>query len=157
MIRQEIIAAIRALPDTVEPLLDDLSDDQIRLRPRAGEWSIIEVCCHLRDFAEIEGLRVQRLASEDDPTLEPYDQDALASERGYQGDDINGVRLALRTFWDGLANALENLSEEDWRRSGHHPEQGRVTIASRAQLSADHARMHIEQIRDLRAPAAPGR
>jgi hypothetical protein len=157
MIRQEIIAAIRTLPDTVEPLLDDLSDDQIRRRPRAGEWSIIEVCCHLRDFAEIEGLRIQRLASEDNPTLEPYDQEALAIERSYQGDDINGVRLALRAFWDGLANTLENLSEEDWQRPGYHPEQGAATVRSRAELEVEHAHVHIEQIRALRSPAPPGR
>ncbi len=147
MDRSDILAALRALPGEVDALTGDLGDEQLRWRPSEDEWSVLEVCCHLRDSAEIEGLRIRRLVQEDGPTLEPYDQEALARDRNYRGDDIGRVRTAVRAFWGGLAYQLESLSDEDWQRGGSHPEQGRVTVAFRAQRMAQHAREHTEQMR----------
>ncbi len=150
MERQEIIATIRALPDELDALLEGVSDGELRRRPSPEEWSLLEVLCHLRDSAEIEGMRVRRLVEEDKPALEPYDQEALARERDYQGDDPRRVRTAVRAFWGGLAYQLEGLSDQQWQRAGTHPEQGRVTVASRAERMALHAREHLEQIAGLR-------
>ena len=162
MDRNEILATLRALPDEIDGLTAGLSDEQLRRRPSAPtggrpdeiEWSVLEVCCHLRDSAEIEGLRIRRLVQEDDPTLEPYDQEALARDRNYQGDDIGRVRTAVRAFWGGLAYQLEGLSEADWQRAGTHPEQGPVTVAFRAQRMAEHAREHLAQMRGVRERTA---
>ncbi|MBI2913211.1 MAG: DinB family protein [Chloroflexi bacterium] len=150
MNREEITAAIRGLPDALDALLEGLPDDDLRRRPSPDAWSILEVLCHLRDSAEIEGRRVRRLVEEDEPALAPYDQEALARERDYQGDDPRRVRTAVRAFWGGLAYQLERLSDEQWQRGGTHPEQGRVTVASRAERMALHAREHTEQIAGLR-------
>ena len=153
MDRAEILAALRALPDELDALCEGLSDEEMRRRPGENEWSVLEVCCHLRDYAEEEGLRVRRLVEEESPTLEPYDQEAWARERNYQGDEPRRVRTALRAFWGGLAYQLESLSDEDWARPGLHPEIGPVTVHSRAERMAAHARMHLEQVRDLLAQA----
>ena len=102
MDRATITAYLRQVPDLIGEAIQGLSEDDLRRRPSPDEWSILEVCCHLRDFAEIEGQRVRRLVEEDVPTLEPYDQEALARERNYQDDDPRRVRTALRAFWGGL-------------------------------------------------------
>lgn len=151
MNRHEIIAAIRSLPNEVDALIEGLSDDQLRWRPASDQWSILEVCCHLRDSAEIEGGRIQRLASEDNPFIEAFDQEELARTRNYIEDEPKLVRTALRAYWGGLAELLERLSEEDWQRGGTHQETGPITIAQRAQLNADHAREHTQQLKGLRA------
>lgn len=156
MDRSDILATLRALPDELETLCEGLSYDEFRRRPSSEEWSILEVCCHLRDVAQIEGTRIQRLAEEENPTLSPYDQEALARERDYQGDDPLRVRIAVRAYWGGLAYQLEQLSEELWRRGGLHPEDGPVTIRSRAELIAEHARLHLAQVRALRERQATG-
>ena len=147
--RSQIIAALRALPDELEALCEGLSDEELRQRPSEGEWSILEICCHLRDSAEIEGLRIRCLVEEEEPALEPYDQEALARQRRYREEDPRRVRTAVRAFWGGLAYQLERLSEERWERGGTHPEQGRVTVASRAARMAEHARAHLEQVRAI--------
>ncbi len=147
MNRDEIIATLRGLPDEIDALTAGLSDEQMRSRPSPDEWSVLEVCCHLRDSAEIEGMRIRRLVEEENPTLEPYDQEALARDRDYQGDDPRRVRTAVRAFWGGLAYQLERLSGQEWQRAGTHPEQGRVNVASRGQRMAEHAREHLSQLR----------
>ena len=150
MDRAEITAYLRQLPDLIDEVIDGLSGDELRRRPSPDEWSILEVCCHLRDSAEEEGLRVRRLVEEDNPTLVPYDQEALARERDYQRDDMRRVRTALRAFWGGLAYQLEGLTDEQWERAGVHPEIGRVTVRSQAERQVEEGRAHLAQLKALR-------
>jgi len=154
--RQQIIDALRALPDQIEELVQGLSEDALGWRPSPGEWSIKEVCCHLRDSFEIDGERLRHILSENEPFLAAYDQEALARERDYQNESMPLVLAALRAFSGGLAYLLENLGEEEWQRTGQHEERGPISIAQYAQLLADHARQHLEQIRALRGQLAPG-
>jgi len=168
MTRQQIIDALRALPNQIEELVQGLSEDDLRWRPAPGEWSIKEVCCHLRDFSEIGGERLQHMLSEDNPFLPSYDQEALARERDYQKESMPLVLTAIRAFSGGLAYLLENLGEEEWQRTGRPEgalagmragaaEGSVISIAQYAQLLADHAREHLEQIKALRGQLAPGR
>ncbi len=150
MDRTEITAYLRQLPDLIEEALHGLSDDELRRRPSPDEWSALEIFCHLRDSAQEEGVRVRRLVEEDGPTLEPYDQEARASERNYQGEDIRRVHTALRAFWGGLAYQLEGLSDQQWERGGTHPERGAITVRSRAEDEVEHAQGHLEQMRAIR-------
>ncbi len=150
MDRTEITAYLRQAPDLIEEALQGLSDDELRRRPSPDEWSALEVCCHLRDYAQEEGVRVRRLVEEDGPTLEPYDQEARAIERSYQGEDIRRLHTALRAFWGGLAYQLEGLSDQQWERAGIHPERGAVTVRSRAERQVAHAQAHLEQMRAIR-------
>jgi hypothetical protein len=150
MNREEITDYLRQVPDLINEVIHGLGDDKLRRRASPDEWSILEVCCHLRDAADFEGQRIRRLVEEDGPTLEPYDQEALARERNYQGDDPRRVDIALRAFWGGLAYQLEGLSDQEWERGGTHPEFGPVTVRSRAELEVEHAQAHVEQIRAIR-------
>lgn len=150
MDRADITTYLRQVPDLIDEALQGLSDDELRRRPSPDEWSILEVCCHLRDAAEEEGIRIRRLVEEDGPTLEPYDQEALARERNYQGDDPRRVRIALRAFWGGLAYQLEGLTDQEWECSGTHPEVGAVSVRSRAEAEVEHAQSHLDHLRAIR-------
>ena len=150
MDRTEVTANLRQLPDLIEGALHGLSDDELRRRPSPDVWSALEVCCHLRDSAQEEGVRVRRLVEEDGPTLATYDQEAWARERNYQREDIRRLRTALRAFLGGLAYQLEGLSDPQWERGGTHPESGPVTVRSRAELEVEHAQAHLEQLRAIR-------
>lgn len=147
----QLISAIRSLPGDIERLVEGLSDDLLRRRHSPRDWSVIEICCHLRDSGEISALRIQRLGTEDEPTLDRYDEQALAVERRYQDDDLGRVLPAVRSAWSGLAETLAGLSPEAWQRAGHHPERGTVTVASEALRYAEHAREHTEQMKMMLA------
>ncbi|MDP2949447.1 MAG: DinB family protein [Chloroflexota bacterium] len=154
MTRQEIVDTLRALPGQVEELVQGLpGQDALRWRPSPDQWSIKEVCAHLRDSTEFDGTRIRRMVEEDDPFLPAYDQDALARERDYQNEAMPAILTAIRAFSGGLAYLLENLDEEDWQRPGRHEERGPVSVGQYAEHSADHARVHLEQLRALREQA----
>jgi hypothetical protein len=155
MTRQKIVDALRALPGQVEALVRDLDEEALRRRSAPDQWSIKEVCAHLRDSLEIDGERIRRMLEGDEAFLPAYDQEALARERDYQNESMPLILTALRAFSGGIAYVLEGLSEEQWQRSGRHEERGPISVAQYAELLAEHARQHLEQIRALRP--TPGR
>lgn len=148
--RREIVAYLRSVPDEAEAVCAGLSDEQMRRRPGADEWSLIELVCHLRDWASEEGVRIRRLVEEDNPTLVPYDEQAWAAERRYREEDVRRGLTAMRAYCTGLAYQLEGLPDEQWERPGFHPEMGRVTVRSRAEAQVAHARDHLAQMREVR-------
>lgn len=150
MDRREATEFLRSVPALIDEAVAAMSDVDLRRRPAADEWSVLEVCCHLRDYAEIEGQRARLMVDEDEPVLQTWDQDKRARERDYAGDDPQRVATALRAFWLALADWLDGLTDEQWERGGSHPEAGRVTVRSRVERQRDHARLHVEQIKSIR-------
>jgi hypothetical protein len=150
MEREEILAALRGAPDLVDEVCQGLNEEQLRARPAAGEWSLLEVACHLRDSAIEEGMRARRMVEEEHPTLAPYDERARAIERNYAGEDVLKARTALRAYFKGYAYQLERFSDGEWERPGVHPETGPVTVRSRAELEVEHLQAHLAQMRATR-------
>ena len=155
MTRQEMVDTLRALPGQIEALVRDLDEEALCWRPTPDQWSIKEVCAHLRDSLEIDGERIRWMLEEDEPLISAYDQETLARERDYQNESMPLVLTALRAFSGGNAYVLEGLSEEQWQRGGRHEERGPITVGGYAEQQAEHVRAHLEQIRGLRP--APGR
>jgi len=155
MNRQEIVDTLRALPDQIEALVRGLDEEALRRRPGPDQWSIKEVCAHLRDSLEIDGERIRRMLEEDEPLISAYDQEALARGGDYQNASMPLVLTALRAFSGGNAYVLEGLSEEQWRRGGRHEERGPINVGGYAEDQAGHVRAHREQLKSL-CPA-PGR
>ena len=151
MKRQEIIAALRGRADEAAAICAGLSEDEMGRVPKDGEWSLLEICCHLRDNAAEEGTRIRRMVKEDNPTLAPYDPDAWAAERNYAAEDPKPVLTALRTNWSRLADLLEGLLDDDWGRGGTHPEAGAVIVETWAADEVKHSAQHLEQMRAARA------
>lgn len=151
MNRDETVAALRRLESELDVALSGLSDDLLRARPADGGWSVLEVCCHLRDAAAIEHERLGRIAREDDPVIEPYDQAAMAVDRRYNEEDVDAVRAELAAWWERLAVLLTALPEDAWQRTARHTERGTITLGWRAQRQVEHPREHFEQMRSARA------
>src|SRR3990172_2060569 len=128
----------RPWPANLLPLIPGAADTLRFTFTKPGLWLFH---CHVvnhADNGEIEGQRVRRLVEDDEPALASYDQEALARERDYPGDDVRRVRTALRAFWGGLAYQLEGLTDEQWERGGSHPEIGRGTVRSLAARQVGH-------------------
>ncbi len=154
MNRLDIIATIRGVPDLISDICAGLTDEQMRRRTQDGEWSLLELACHLRDSAIEEGLRARRMVEEDNPVLDPYDQEMRAAAREYQGDDPKKVMTSLRAYWTGYAYQLDRFSEAEWERPGVQPETGPVTVGGRAELEVEHVQTHVAQMQSARAALA---
>jgi hypothetical protein len=86
--RAEIMKTLRATTIVLRALVDGVDEAGLRRRPEPGEWAIIEVVGHLADTEERALGRVRRMLAEDNPHLEPFDQEALAIEHRYLDLDL---------------------------------------------------------------------
>jgi hypothetical protein len=92
----ELIETLARTPEAIANLAGELSDENLRHRNSAEEFSAIENVCHLRDL-EVEGYttRINRILNEDHPSLPDIDGGRLAIERNYNDQDLDE---ALQAF-----------------------------------------------------------
>jgi hypothetical protein len=126
--REEILKTLRATPVVLRVLVDGVEDARLRHRPALGEWAIIEVVGHLADTEERALGRVRRMLAEDEPELEPFDQEALAEERHYLGMDVSRELARLEAFRRQHLVVLEGLDASGWERTGRHGQHGRMSV-----------------------------
>lgn len=144
--RSILIEKIRRLPGQIVALVTGLSDAQLTSHPLAGEWSVAQNVHHLADSHINSYIRCKLIATEDHPTLKPYDQDVWAALTDASGPDV-AVSLALLTALHGRWVVFwENLPDNAWTRTGFHPEAGTVTLDDQLRLYAAHGESHIDQI-----------
>jgi uncharacterized damage-inducible protein DinB len=149
------IEALAAMPDFVTAAVDGATPARLRERPAAGEFSLAEHACHLRDL-EREGyvVRVRRMLAERVPALVPFDGAAVARARDYLAQD---ARLAAREFAAArreLTGLLAPLTEEDLRREGTFDGKP-VRLAELLDMMLEHDRGHRAEIEALLGRAEP--
>lgn len=145
--RQQAIEKIRRLPQQVEGLVSGLSPEALTARPLAGEWTVAQNVHHLVDSHINSYVRCKLMATEENPTLKPYDEAAWARLADGGGADLSDSLTLLKALHARWAQFWESLPEEAWQRAGRHPESGAVTLARQLDLYAAHGEAHLEQIR----------
>ena len=150
----DIIERVRTLPDRVAAEIEGLSEEALRRRPAEGDWSLKEVCGHLRDDSEVWRRRLNLMITETDPVLPSYDQEALVREGQYQDADIGTVLADFKRLRLEMVELLSGLEPEGWKRTGQHPNWGRVRVRQGIAMMIRHTEEHLEQVRELRAKAA---
>ncbi len=145
-----IVATVKAVPAVLRHLLMGLSDEQWSCQPDPDQWCLNEVVGHLRDVErEVNLPRIHTFLQEQNPFISADDTDLWVSERGYAQQD---GEVVLRDFVAARMEtiiALQNLNEEDWRRSGRHAIFGPITLQEQLGFVAEHDRVHIRQIYEI--------
>ena len=148
--RDEKIRAIERLAGDLTRVVEGLTDDQLDTPYRPGGWTIRQVVHHLVDSHINAYTRVRLVLTEDNPTIKPYDQDRWAALHDAKTMDV-AVSLALLVpLQTRLAAAFRDARPEDWVRTAHHPEHGRVTLEQFLNEYAWHGHHHLEQIAGLK-------
>jgi hypothetical protein len=109
-------------------------------------WSASEIAAHLADIEVALGWRLRQILSEDEPELQPFDQDDWAAALRYGERD---VEVALNAFVAQRAANVEilaRLSEEGWERRFRHPEFGPASLRTLVRHISDHDLVHLAQI-----------
>jgi len=141
---------LRDYPAEIERAVDGLSDKQLRWKPSGDDWSVLEVCCHLRDAFEIEAMRIRALLAAPGITLPAFDGHAYVAHRLYNLDSLDRVLSGLENQCEDLASLVGELDAHGWARSGVHEEAGPITVGSRAEGLVEHGGDHLQQIETLR-------
>ncbi|MCZ0940939.1 MAG: DinB family protein [Caldilineaceae bacterium] len=145
--RTEAIEKIRRLPQQLEELISGLSPQQLTAKPLPNEWTVAQNVHHIADSHINSYVRCKLMATEDNPTLKPYDEGAWALLTDGSSPDLSDSLALLKALHARWARFWENLPEDAWQRTGQHPESGPVTLARQLELYVQHGEAHLDQIR----------
>ena len=136
--------------DTVEGMTaaPKLIAEAVRAAPgRAGEgWSASEIAVHLADIEVSLGWRMRQVLSEDDPEVQPFDQNDWAAALRYGERDVEVALNAYAALRAANVEILAGLSEEGWERRFRHPEFGRASLRTLVRHISDHDLDHLRQM-----------
>lgn len=130
----------------VREMIDQAGED-LRRRPAAGEWSVLELVGHLVDAELVGAARYRWMLSEETPELIGYDQDRWVARLRHNDDspdELVGLFSALRQANVGL---WDRSSATERQRIGLHAERGPESFDLLFRMLAGHDRFHLDQMR----------
>jgi hypothetical protein len=123
-----------------------VSLSEVDLDRRAGdEWTARQVLHHIADAELVEGVRLRRILSEENPLLPWIDEQQQARRLHYE----RAVETSLGVFQGVvLANAalLERLHSDEWLRAGRHSRDGVYSVEDWLRKMSQHAHDHVAQL-----------
>jgi DinB superfamily len=120
--------------------------DAVSLRDGPDGWSVLFIACHLRDYEVAWRERVERMLVEEHPTFVHFDHHAVIETHAYAEQDLRAVLADIAARRAALLARLEGLSDEEWLRTGLHPEQGPGSVLDVAINAGLHDLDHLEQL-----------
>ncbi len=140
------ISRLRTFPIALHHAVAHLDAAALTATPLAGEWSIAQNVHHLADSHLNCYIRCKLIATEHEPPLKPYDQDAWAAIPDGCNADLSASMAILAGVHARWADFFAGSPPEAWDRAGHHPESGRVTLARLLTSYVEHGDNHLDQI-----------
>jgi uncharacterized damage-inducible protein DinB len=148
--RRRAIDAIAALPRELRTAVQGLSDAQLDTPYRPGGWTVRQVVHHVPDSHLNAYIRFKWALTEETPTIKPYDEKQWAELTDARTAPVEVSLALLDAVHRRWLLLIESLSDEDFRRTLHHPVSGAMKIDTLLQLYAWHGRHHVAHITSLR-------
>jgi hypothetical protein len=139
------LATLRQTPLHISSVAEQLSEEQLRVRPLPKDWSLVDHLAHLLACAEIWGDDIERMLGLDTPRFEkPHPNNVM---RQHQMPPFAESARAFADLRTGLIARLQALDPNQWERSAiingrHH------TVYTQTRRTALHEAVHADQIRE---------
>ena len=138
-VQQQTEAALRSV-------LKDAGSD-LRRRPAAGEWSVVELLGHLADAEIVMAGRYRWAISQDQPPLLGYDQDQWVARLHHNDDQPDELLTVFTSLRAANLRLWERTSADDRQRIAMHAERGPESYELMFRMIAGHDRFHLNQMR----------
>lgn len=124
-------------------ILDGLSDQQIRLHPHPGKWSIFENIVHLQTYQHTFINRIWKILDGEDPIFTAYTAEADPLFHDNCAKSSREVIQDLVTTRKKLAADVTAFKETDLAKQGHHPVYGKMNIVQWLNFFLLHEAHHL--------------
>lgn len=128
-------------------LIKNVTQDQaMTMRDGEDGWSVLFVLCHLRDYERIFHERIRVIREYDNPILPGMLNEQLARENDYANQDFDRIHDQLSALRKDTLRQLDEVSDDEWKRIGTHPEFGEGSLLEVCANAVMHDIDHLEQI-----------
>jgi FMN phosphatase YigB (HAD superfamily) len=143
---ESVLAILAATPASLNGLLNPIDLPEWSRSTTAGDWSLTELLCHLRDTElEIHQMQIKLFSEQDEPFIPRPDTSVWASRRDYRHENGEKVLREFNAARLETLNILKNISLEGWGKKARHAIFGPTNFLEVAGFIADHDRMHVQQ------------
>ncbi|MFO0904496.1 MAG: DinB family protein [Pirellulales bacterium] len=133
-----------------------LSEAQVRQRPIANRWSVLEVVCHLADFEPIYADRIKRVLAEPAAQLISGDPDLFAARLAYHDRDLEEELRLIELTRSQVVRILRTASPADFARTGVHSADGPLSLETLLRRVTGHIPHHLVFLEAKRAALLSG-
>jgi hypothetical protein len=147
--RQERAALIERYakgPSLLKAAFSKVPKEALQWRPGPGKWSAHEVVVHCADSESNAALRIRYLLAEDKPVIQGYDQARWAERLEYHDQPVDVAMTMVEAVRAHTASLIRRMTDDQWRRTGHHTESGSYDAEQWLTIYAEHLEKHSGQI-----------
>ncbi len=127
--------------------LDAIGADKAATPIAPGKWSPAQIVCHLADCEIAFGFRLRQTLAEDEPVIQPFDQDKWAAT--YGGISARQALEAFRAMREWNLRMIDAALPAAAGRKATHPERGTMTFQTIVETIAGHDLNHIGQLQRI--------
>lgn len=149
--RKTMIDKIRNLPAQLEAAVRGLNEADLTTPYLDGEWAVAQIVHHVADSHMNAYIRHKLIVYEDRPALKPYNQEDWAKSPDANNSSIQDSLTILKGLHARWVTLLDSLKDEDWKRTGIHPEYGETSLDDQLTIYSGHGQNHIDQIKKVLA------
>jgi hypothetical protein len=141
---REPLAVIAATPAKLRDLAARIGATRITAPRAPGKWSPRDILCHLADSEIVFAFRLRQALADDNPVVQPYDQDRWAAPYAKQSvDEALAAFSALRAWNVSLVKGMTGAARE---RRLTHPERGEMSVQTVLETMGGHDTNHLDQL-----------
>jgi hypothetical protein len=147
---QALLTVLSETPTHIARIARGRSDRQLHRKPEADAWSAQEIVAHLQACAEVWGRSIDRMLSEDHPTIRYVSPRGWIKKTDYLQQSFRETLRAFSRQRAVLVGRLSTLAASDWTRGATFTATtlGReATVMRYATRIADHEVRHLDQLR----------
>ena len=143
---QALLAKYEKGPSLLREAIKGLTSLQLRTPAPPGNWSVLQIVCHISDFELVYADRMKRVIAEDQPMLLSGNPDRFASKLAYHQRDLEEELDVISSVRRQVARILKTLNVEDFERTGQHSVDGSLTLSLLLERISGHIPHHVDFI-----------
>ena len=132
---------------TLQAMVAKADATHLTRQPAPGKWSVSQILSHLADCELVFAFRLRQTVAEDNPTIQPFDQDKWASHYSkFAADEALNAFTTIRAWNLAFIRATGPTALD---RKVTHPERGTMTFSTILETMAGHDLNHMHQVESL--------
>ena len=145
---QSVIDSLARAPEIIVPLVREVPESWRKRRPAPGKWSVHEHACHLAHVHSLFFERLERMLTEDKPSIAPYDP-GRDDAKSLLNVDLAQALDRYERDRTRLVDRLRGLTPQQWKREAEHGEYSKYSVFIMFRHLALHDMLHGYRIEEL--------
>ncbi len=142
----ELIESYAQGPALLKAALADFPAEKLSAPLPPGEWSAMQIVCHLADFEIVCADRIKAIVAEDGPQIPSRDENRFLSRLHYEQRNLSDELSLIEAVRRQLTRLLKSLAPADYQRVGIHSLDGPLTLETLLSRIVRHIPHHADFI-----------